>query len=535
MQREVDIRNADMRYDLDKELAELQRNLSEKQRMHELAIQAERYEQEREKYRYTLLTVYMSEIETLINKYNGTITNDTRTRAMVRGKTLALIRELDTVRKGQLIRFLYDAGLLTNGEQPLDLTDAELDHIDLSSTTPNIQIMYGLALSNVYLRNASFVQRDMTNGNFSGTRLTGANFSYSITNPTVGFKSANILHNLTINNSNINITFNLTTIIQTTTLPTILISFLNASFYSSFNFTTSSLDINNSLPICNFSISNNNTSIYQVTINQTLYSYDIIEENHGKDLYPGGHYIPKECRTEQRLALIICYRNREQHLKMFLNNIHPFLQKQKLDYTIFVVNQHGNDPFNRAALFNVGYLEAMKLYQYDCFIFHDVDLLPEDLRNIYKCGDQPRHMSVAIDIFKYAIPYSDIFGGVTAFHSSDILGINGHPTVYWGWGGEDDDMYFRVVKKLKKSIIRYPIEIARYKMIRTHGHIAAELNPHRFTILNSKYDYNLDGINTTYYTLHNIVFYKLFTLINVTLPEESFEHIRTRLHIKNKN
>ncbi|CAF4344961.1 unnamed protein product, partial [Rotaria sordida] len=40
--------------------------------------------------------------------------------------------------------------------------------------------------------------------------------------------------------------------------------------------------------------------------------------------------------------------------------------------------------------------------------------------------------------------------------------MNGHPTVYWGWGGEDDDMYFRVVKKLKKSIIRYPIEIARY-------------------------------------------------------------------------
>ncbi|CAF1115704.1 unnamed protein product [Rotaria sordida] len=354
------------------------------------------------------------------------------------------------------------------------------------------------------------------------------------TNPTVGFKPANISHNLTINNSNINITFNLTTIIQTTTLPTILVSFLNASFYSSFNFTTSSLDINNSLPVCNFSISNNNTSIYQVTINQTLYSYDIIEENHGKDLYPGGHYIPKECRTEQRLAVIICYRNREQHLKMFLNHIHPFLQKQKLDYTIFVVNQYGNDPFNRAALFNVGYLEAMKLYPYDCFIFHDVDLLPEDLRNIYKCGDQPRHMSVAMDKFKYAIPYSEFFGGVTAFHSSDILGTNGHPTVYWGWGGEDDDIYFRVVKKLKKSITRYPIEIARYKMIRTHGHTAAESNSHRLTILYSKYDYNLDGINTTNYTLHNIVFYKLFTLINVTLPEESFEHIRTRLHIKNK-
>ena len=50
--------------------------------------------------------------------------------------------------------------------------------------------------------------------------------------------------------------------------------------------------------------------------------------------------------------------------------------------------------FNRAALFNVGYLEAMKVYAYDCFIFHDVDHFPEDLRNIYKCGEQPRHMYV---------------------------------------------------------------------------------------------------------------------------------------------
>jgi len=86
---------------------------------------------------------------------------------------------------------------------------------------------------------------------------------------------------------------------------------------------------------------------------------------------------------------------------MFLDNIHPFLQKQQLDYTIFIVNQNGKDQFNRAALFNVGYLEAMKLYSYDCFIFHDVDLLPEDLRNVYKCGDQPRHMYVISNRFRW--------------------------------------------------------------------------------------------------------------------------------------
>ncbi|CAF3737922.1 unnamed protein product [Rotaria socialis] len=364
------------------------------------------------------------------------------------------------------------------------------------------------------------------------------------TNHTVDINSTAIAHNLTFTNSPLNITVNqtiattisTTTIYNTTAHPiTAPIPFLNASSFSSFNYFKSPPNIYNSLPVCNFSISNNDTSIYKVTINQTLNLYNVIEEDHGKGLYPGGHFIPEGCQTEQRLALIICYRNREQHLKLFLANIHPFLQKQKLDYTIFIVNQHGKDQFNRAALFNVGYIEAMKLYPFDCFIFHDVDLLPEDLRNVYKCGGRPRHMSVAVDKFNYKLLYSTLFGGVTAFNLTDFIGANGYPTVYWGWGGEDDDMYLRVVKKLKKSITRYPIEIARYKMIRTHDHTSGKANPNRHTILYSKYDYSLDGINTTHYSLHNIVFYKLFTLINVTLTEEPFEKIRARLNIKKKN
>ena len=51
---------------------------------------------------------------------------------------------------------------------------------------------------------------------------------------------------------------------------------------------------------------------------------------------------------------------------------------------------------------------------FQCFIFHDVDLLPEDDRNLYTCPIQPRHMSVSIDSFLYRLPYDDIFGGVSA-------------------------------------------------------------------------------------------------------------------------
>lgn len=75
--------------------------------------------------------------------------------------------------------------------------------------------------------------------------------------------------------------------------------------------------------------------------------------------------------------------------------------KQRIAYRIFIVEQTNGKPFNRAAMMNIGYLEALKLYQWDCFIFHDVDLLPLDDRNLYNCPRQPRHMSVAIDTLNF--------------------------------------------------------------------------------------------------------------------------------------
>ena len=50
---------------------------------------------------------------------------------------------------------------------------------------------------------------------------------------------------------------------------------------------------------------------------------------------------------------------------------------------------------------NVGFTEALRYFPFPCFVFHDVDLIPEDDRNDYGCPASPQHMAVAINTFNY--------------------------------------------------------------------------------------------------------------------------------------
>jgi len=63
--------------------------------------------------------------------------------------------------------------------------------------------------------------------------------------------------------------------------------------------------------------------------------------------------------------------------------------------------QASSSSFNRGMLMNIGFMEAMKQRRWHCFIFHDVDLLPENDKNIYSCPGMPRHMSVGVDTMAY--------------------------------------------------------------------------------------------------------------------------------------
>ncbi|XP_076074124.1 beta-1,4-N-acetylgalactosaminyltransferase bre-4-like isoform X2 [Mytilus galloprovincialis] len=243
------------------------------------------------------------------------------------------------------------------------------------------------------------------------------------------------------------------------------------------------------------------------------------------NLHYGGRYKPPNCTSRHRVAIIVPFRDREIHLKIFLNNLHPILQRQQIEYGIYVVDLDLKVQFNRALLLNVGVLESLRLHDYQCFIFHDVDLLPENDNNLYTCPDNPRHMSVAVNRLKYKLPYDKIFGGVAAISKEDFLKVNGYSNRYFGWGGEDDDMFNRI-NAMNLTITRYHPGIARYIML---PHAKQEENLARFDILKSgKVTFMRDGINTLKYDRLILDFRRLLTYIMVTVNQTEIASVSTR-------
>lgn len=134
-------------------------------------------------------------------------------------------------------------------------------------------------------------------------------------------------------------------------------------------------------------------------INVTLES---IESRFEDVLKPGGYYAPSECVARDRVAVIVPVRDRDFQIPILLKNLHPIMMRQQLEYQIFIAFQAPKYWFNKGALFNAGFLEAMKFKNWDCIILQDVDTIPADDRNLYNCPrTNPRHMAVAVDKFQF--------------------------------------------------------------------------------------------------------------------------------------
>jgi hypothetical protein len=139
------------------------------------------------------------------------------------------------------------------------------------------------------------------------------------------------------------------------------------------------------------------------------------------------------------LMLIVPYRARLEHLRVFVPHMETFLRNVR--FRIFIVEQMDSKDFNRGMLLNVGYALTRDNAGWVCF--HDIDMLPIDDNCDYSLPEGTRHLAGCVEQFGFRMPYPEYFGGVIVTNKSIFERVNGFSNEYWGWGNEDDDLFIR--------------------------------------------------------------------------------------------
>ena len=74
------------------------------------------------------------------------------------------------------------------------------------------------------------------------------------------------------------------------------------------------------------------------------------------------------------VTIIIPYRNRKEHLDMYLKMIQTY--KTSTPYEVIIVEQEDGKPFNRGFIRNIGF--TLRNPSTDYVIFNDVDIIPTE-------------------------------------------------------------------------------------------------------------------------------------------------------------
>ncbi len=219
-------------------------------------------------------------------------------------------------------------------------------------------------------------------------------------------------------------------------------------------------------------------------------------------------------KLKHNLALIVPYRNREEHLRIFLPHMRKYLADHKIENAIYIIEQEEGKQFNRAKLLNIGFLEAAK--DHDYFVFHDVDMLPENVG--YEYQEAPTHLAAAASQFNYSLPYEEYFGGVTMFDRQSFNKINGYSNEYWGWGGEDDDIRCRCrlaglkVQRQSPGVLKslnHPRDIDHGAYIRNVGRVRE--------MWAKKLEWEKEGLNSCRYSVLSRDETSVRTLLKVSI------------------
>ncbi|KAJ8383640.1 hypothetical protein AAFF_G00216110 [Aldrovandia affinis] len=131
------------------------------------------------------------------------------------------------------------------------------------------------------------------------------------------------------------------------------------------------------------------------------------------------------------------------------------------------------------------------------------------------CEQQPKHLVVGRNATGYKLRYKGYFGGVTAMTKEQFFKVNGFSNIYWGWGGEDDDLRIRVELQ-KMKIVRPSPEVARYTMVFHKRDSGNAVNKDRMRLLGqTQRVWRKDGLNSCSYKMLSVE--RSILYVNVTV------------------
>jgi uncharacterized protein YjbI with pentapeptide repeats len=111
---------------------------------------------------------------------------------VARTRTLTILRGLDGKRKGIVLRFLYEAQLLTDRHPLIRLDGADFSGADLSGALFMHATLHGINLANAILNSTHFVESNLDFVNLTGA--TGTNTFVSMSSLTyVQLRNANLI------------------------------------------------------------------------------------------------------------------------------------------------------------------------------------------------------------------------------------------------------------------------------------------------------------------------------------------------------
>ncbi|HEX7011373.1 MAG TPA: galactosyltransferase-related protein [Steroidobacteraceae bacterium] len=215
---------------------------------------------------------------------------------------------------------------------------------------------------------------------------------------------------------------------------------------------------------------------------------------------------PLSFAFDQRLTVVIPYRDREEHLRRLMPELEATLERQAIRHRVLVVEQEAGGLFNRGRLLNIGMHYAADETDYYCL--HDVDAVP--LNANYASPSQPLRLvhRIVTGSGEATTRERYYFSGAVSIRKEQAFAVNGFSNEYWGWGKEDDDFFFRLL--LAGCLCYYDNEGVFLDLPNpSHQHVvrkSASTPPHvrinrkrRSLLLRGFIDPTTDGLSTLQY------------------------------------